>query len=38
MQKTLIKVIHRLCKGWIERHWNIWKRSWSRRCYPISFI
>jgi len=18
---------NRLCKSWIERHWNIWKRS-----------
>jgi len=30
MQKTLVKSYasqNRLCKSWIERHWNIWKRS-----------
>jgi len=25
MQKTQVKVMH-LCKSWIKRHWNIWKR------------
>jgi len=25
MQKTLVKFMHR--KSWIERHWNIWRRS-----------
>ena len=29
---------NRLCKSWIERHWNIWSVDWSRRCYAISFI
>jgi len=30
MQKNTNKsygLQNRLCKSWIERHWNIWKRS-----------